>query len=124
MALEPAITLYQNGNSYTFNGAYMPSAQAPWDNNVTVSYFITLAGDRIYSLSQFGWNGNTNADPWNLDKQWQLNGDQASANQTVSVVQGGYAIYLNDTTKVDVTTSNVCGGPTSNYLVLIEWNTP
>ncbi len=51
----------QNGNSYDFNGAYMPNVKAPWDSSLTVSYFITLGGDRIYSLTQFGWNGNT----WN-----------------------------------------------------------
>ncbi len=109
-----------NGNSYTFNGAYMPNVKAPWDSNQTVSYFITLQGDRIYSLIQFGWNNDINGNPWNSNKQWQLNGDQASANQTVPVVQGGYAIYLNDTTKVDVTTSNICGGGTGNYLVLMN----
>ena len=94
------------------------NTKAPWDSNLTVSYCITLEGDRIYSLTQFGWNGNINGDPWNTDKQWQLNGNQASANQTVAIVQGGYAIYLNDTMKVDVTTPNVCGGGTSNYVVL------
>ena len=47
----------QNGNSYSFNGAYMPQTKAPWDNSLTVSYFITLEGDQIYSLTQFGWNG-------------------------------------------------------------------
>ncbi len=51
-------------------------------------------------------------------QQWQLNGDQASANQTVAIIQGGYAIYLNGTKKVDVTTPNICGGGTGNYLVL------
>ncbi len=109
---------FQNGNSYTFNGAYLPNVRAPWDSSLTVSYMITLEGDRIYSLTQFGWNNNINGNPWNLDKQWQLNGNQASANQTVSVLQGGYAIYLNDTTKVDVTTSNICAVGLSNYLVL------
>jgi hypothetical protein len=98
---------YQDSNSYIFNGAYMPNTKSPWDSNLTVSYCITLEGDRIYSLTQFGWNGNTNGDPWNSDKQWQLNGDQASSNQTVAIVQGGYAIYLNETMKVDVTTPNV-----------------
>jgi len=104
----------QNGNSYSFEGAYMPQTKAPWNNNLTAWYFITLQGEQIYSLSQFGWNGNA----WNTEKQWQLNGDQASANQTVAVIQSGYAIYLNGTKKVDVTTANVCGGGTSSYLVL------
>ena len=35
---------YQNGNSYIFNGAYMPTTKAPWNNNLTVSYCITLDG--------------------------------------------------------------------------------
>jgi hypothetical protein len=109
---------YQNGSTYIFNGAYMPQTKAPWNSNLTVSYCITLEGNRIYSLTQFGWNGDTNGNPWNTEKQWQLNGDQASANQTIAVVQGGYAIYLNETTKVDVTTPNVCGGGASNYVVL------
>src|SRR5665647_467875 len=89
----------QNGNSYIFEGAYMPQTKAPWNNNLTVWYFITLQGEQIYSLSQFGWNGNA----WNTEKQCQLNGDQASANQTVAVIQGGYAIYLNGTTTVSYT---------------------
>ena len=108
----------QMGSSYTFDGAYMPFTKAPWNSNLTVSYLLTLNGDRLYSLNQFGWNGDTQHNPWNADKQWQLNGTQASANKTVSIVQGGYAIYLNDTIKVDVTTSNICGGGTGNYLVL------
>ena len=44
----------QIGNSYDINGAYMPSVKAPWDSSLTVSYFITLEGDRIYSFTQFG----------------------------------------------------------------------
>ena len=109
---------YQNGSSYLFNGASMPNVKAPWNSSLTVGYFITLEGDRIYSLTQFGWNGDTNGNPWNADVQWELNGDQSSTNQTVTIVQGGYAIYLNDTMKIDVTSPNVCGGGTNNYVVL------
>ena len=120
MDLAPVITFTKMVTAYIFTGAYMPQVKAPWDNNLMVSYFITLQGDQIYSLTQFGWNGNTHDgnNPWNENKQWELNGNQASANQTVAIVQGGFAIYLNETKKVDVTTANICGVGTSNYLVL------
>ena len=46
---------------------------------------------------------------WN-NPQWQFkDGDAASGNRTVPIVEGGYCVYLNDTVKVDVTTPNVNG---------------
>ena len=101
---------YQNGNSYTFNGAYSPSTKAPWNNNLNVYYAITVDGARIYSL--YSWNP-VDSNPL----QWQFNGTPNEANRTVSVVPGGYAIYLNDTVMAPITTPYVFGG-TTNYVVL------
>ncbi len=108
----------QNGNTYNFDGAYIPSTQAPWNGNISVGYCITLDGSRLYSPAQFGWNGNIYGNPWNTEKQWTFNGDAESANRTVSVVEGGYAIYLNKTIKVDVTTNNIFGDSNGNYVVM------
>ena len=114
---------YWNNNICTITGAYVPTIQAPWNNTLNVNYCIALDGQRIYSFQQFGWNGND----WNTNKQWQFNGDDASGNRTVPIVEGGYCVYLNDTLKVSVTTPNVFGGP-SQYIVLtngthlnVEW---
>jgi hypothetical protein len=106
-----------NNNVATITGANVPSTNAPWNNTLSVYYCLTLDGQRIFSFQQFGWNGYLN--DWNTDKQWEFkNGDATSGNRTVSIVQGGYCIYLNDTLKVGVTTPNVCGGNPSQYIVL------
>jgi hypothetical protein len=113
-------TFNQNGNNYNFDGAYMPTTQAPWNHNINVGYCITLDGSRIYSPTMFGWNGDINNNPWNTDKQWQFNGDEAFANSTVPVAQGGYAIYLNSTLRVEVTSMSFFGSGASSYVVLMN----
>ncbi len=102
--------VYPNGNGYTFAGDYSQCMLAPFNNNLNVYYAITIDGSRIYSL--YSWNP---ADSNPL--QWQFNGTPETANQTVSIELGGYAVYLNDTIMAPTTTSNVFGGPT-NYIVL------
>jgi hypothetical protein len=109
----------QMGNNYNFDGAYMPNTQAPWNNSIYVGYCITLDGSRIYSPAHFGWTGDIHGIFWNPENtQWDFNGDAESANLTASVDVGGYAIYLNDTIKVDVTTNNIFGDSNGNYVVM------
>jgi hypothetical protein len=75
----------------------------------------TLSGTRIYSTWNFGWVG----DHWGASKQWKfVNDDSFAGNRTASVVEGGYRIYLNDTLKLDVTTSNPMGGMPDQYLIM------
>jgi hypothetical protein len=107
----------QPDGTYIFDSAEVPMTNAPWSGS-SVGYCITLDGTILYSLNRFDWNGNMNGDPWNSHKQWAFYGDAADANKTVSVVQGGYAIYLNNTLKVGVTTSGICGDGRGNYVVL------
>ena len=91
----------------------------PGTTALSASYCLTLDGQRIFSFQQFGWNEFSNN--WNTEKQWQFKNDDAtSGNRTVPIVQGGYCMYLNDTLKVGVTTSNVYGGYQSQYIVLVN----
>jgi hypothetical protein len=117
-------TSYGPGTQYNYGwnntwwiawGAYIPGTNAPWNNSKIVNYFTTLEGTRIYSYQPFGWVGNG----WGEPKQWNyINGDPVAGNKTVNVVEGGYCIYLNDTTKVDVTTPNPYGGVPNQYLIM------
>jgi hypothetical protein len=116
-------TSYGPGTRYNYGwndsmwvawGAYIPGANAPWNNSETVNYFTALDGTRIYSFQPFGWNGNS----WDSIKQWEYNGDPVDGNKTVNVVEGGYCIYLNDTIKIDVTTPQPYGGMPNQYLIL------
>lgn len=101
---------YSGGN---LNWAWLPGVDAPWNESMHVNYFTTLDGTRIYS-EDFGWRG----DQWDSSKRWNFNSDPATANVTVGVVEGGYAVYLNGTTKVDVTTQWPQGGMPDQYLVM------
>jgi hypothetical protein len=101
---------YSSGN---LNWAWLPGVKAPWNESIDVQYITTLDGIRIYS-EDFGWRG----DRWDDFKPWDLNGDPATANVTVGVVEGGYAVYLNNTIKIDVTTRWPQGGWPDQYLVM------
>jgi hypothetical protein len=114
---------YSSGN---LNRAWLPMVQAPWNNSMNVQYLTTLDGTRIYS-NNFGWDdGQQN---WISSKPWDFNGNPATANITAPVVEGGYAVYLNNTIKVDVTTQWPQGGNPDQYLIMkngtyftVHWN--
>jgi hypothetical protein len=98
----------------TLNWAWLPSVEAPWNKSMWVNYFIALNGTRIYS-EDFGWRG----DSWDTSKRWDfINGDPNAGNRTARVVEGGYAVYLNDTIRVDVTTQQPQGGWPDQYLIM------
>ncbi len=101
---------YSTGN---LNWAWLPGVEAPWNQSMHVDYFTTLDGNRIYS-DDFGWRG----DSWDISKRWDFNGNPLTANVTAGVVEGGYAVYLNDTIRVDVTTQWPQGGMPDQYLVM------
>jgi len=119
---------YSGGN---LNRAWLPGVEAPWNEgmffdgeryieaplgeSVWVQYFTTLEGTRLYSES-FGWDDGQQR--WLSSKRWDFNGDPTSANITVSALEGGYAVYLNDTIKVDVTTQWPQGGWPNQYLIM------
>lgn len=115
---------YSSGN---LNWAWLPGVNAPWNETMFVNYFTTLTGTRIYS-EHWGWddpNQNWSQPP----VRWNFNGNPATANTTATVVEGGYAIYLNDTTKLDVTTRWPQGGMPDQYLLMkngtyftVHWN--
>ena len=104
-----------NDDMWVSYSGYIPGAKAPWNTEVNVGYMTTLSGTRIYSLQNFGWDGNS----WNGNKQWIFkNDDSVGGNRTVSVEEGGYCIYLNDTIKIDVTTAYPYGGMPNQYLIM------
>ncbi|MDH5438075.1 MAG: hypothetical protein OEX76_04145, partial [Candidatus Bathyarchaeota archaeon] len=118
-------------SSGTLNWAWLPTVEAPWNQglffdgeryieaplaeSLSVQYFTTLDGTRIYS-EDFGWDVGQQS--WTGSKRWNFNGDPATANITADVVEGGYAVYLNDTIKVDVTTKWPQGGWPDQYLIM------
>ncbi len=97
----------------TLNHAWLPGVEAPWNESINVQYFTILDGTRIYS-DNFGWDDGSQS--WTGSKLWDFNG--AGANVTAGVVEGGYAVYLNDTIKIDVTTQWPQGGMPDQYLVM------
>jgi hypothetical protein len=109
-----------NGSQWVEWGGYVPSANAPWNSTLYVSYFTALNGTRIYSTQNFGWMGNHWGNPAVGEVcQWRfINGDSVAGNKTATVVEGGYCIYLNDTVRVDVTTANPQGGMPDQYLTM------
>jgi len=116
---------HHENNQWTPNpDGHMPYIDAPWNSSLYVTYIIALNGTRIYS-QDFGWRG----DRWEDFKRWSFNGDPATANISAGVVEGGYAVYLNDTIKVDVTTQWPQGGMPNQYLIMengtyfiVQWN--
>ncbi|MGD8505981.1 MAG: hypothetical protein PVF15_04885 [Candidatus Bathyarchaeota archaeon] len=116
---------HHEGDQWTPDaGGHMHGTEAPWNSSLHVNYIIGLNGTRIYS-EDFGWRG----DRWESFKRWDFNGATATANVSAAVVEGGYAIYLNDTTTVDVTSRWPQGGWPDQYLIMkngtyfnVHWN--
>ncbi len=119
-------TTYGPGTRYSYDynwetnewsewGAYVPGTNSPWNDDLWVNYFTALDGQRIFSYEGFGWMGNY----WSLNKQWDyFEGDSVAGKWTAGVEEGGYCVYLNDTIKVDVTTSYPSGGWPDEYLIM------
>jgi len=104
---------YSGGN---LNWAWLPGVEkTPWNESIGAQYFTTLDGMRIYS-DGFGWDDGSQS--WTGSKRWNFNGDPTTANVTAGVVEGGYAVYLNDTIKVDVTTQWPQGGMPDQHLIM------
>jgi len=106
----------QEGNLF----AWLPSMQAPWNDTVWVGYMTALNGTSIYSQYHFGWMGDRWGDPESGElRQWNYtNDDPFTGNVTAKVVESGYRIYLNNTVRLDVTTSYMQGGMPDQYLIL------
>jgi hypothetical protein len=108
-----------NSNSpITFLGAQVQMTNAPYANNSWVGYCVCLDGSLLYSQSCFGFNVGTSS--WNSNKQWQYISDEDSSVKTIPVTLAGYAIYLDGTTRVPITTQYPCWSGTGNYVVLLN----
>jgi len=103
---------YSSGH---LNWAWLPGVEAPWNRSMFMYYFTTLDGSCIYS-DHWGWQDYDQC--WHNDTRWEFNGEPTTANITAAVVEGGYAIYLNNTIKVDVTTEWPQGGLPDQYLIM------
>jgi hypothetical protein len=98
----------------TLNWADLPGIEAPWNTSMWVNYFTALNGTRIY-CQDFGFRG----DFWEVFKPWDfINSDPVAGNKTAGIVEGGYAVYLNDTIRLDVTTQHPEGGWPDQYLIM------
>ncbi len=100
------------------------SWMADWSSQASWSHIVTLDGTHMFFVPGF------NEQWWPThSKQWSPQPWDWTENKTTTVVEDGYAIYLNDTIKIDVTTAWPRWSENNEYLMMtngtrinIQWN--